>query len=116
MVMTALSLENMLGDSDASTFDKNAIKALVDGEITRWLGFNVVVLGSRNEGGLPTTTTTATNFAYDRRSMGLAIGINFRTEVNYIPHKTSWLANGLFSAGAVGVDALGIVEITVTES
>ena len=56
------------------------------------------------------------SYAYDRRAVGLAVGIDFRSEVNYIPEKTSWLANGLFKAGSVGVDALGIVEITTTEA
>jgi len=48
-------------------------------------------------------------------AIGLAVGVNFRTEVNYIPEKTSWLANGLFSGGSVAIDAEGIVEISCTE-
>lgn len=113
--MSALSLEDMLGDASADTVDKNAVKILVEGEMARWLGFSIVVISSRAEGGLPSTTTTGTNFAWDQRAVGLAVGIEFRTEVNYIPVKTSWLANGLFAAGAVDIDDLGIVEITVTE-
>lgn len=111
----AEGLEDLLGDSDANTVDKNAIKMLVDGEITRWVGFTFKILGDRDEGGLPLDSTIRTNFAYDRRAVGLAIGLDFRTEVNYIPEKTSWLANGLFKAGAVGIDAEGIVEIETTE-
>ena len=48
--------------------------------------------------------------------IGLAVGINMRTEVNYVPVKTSWLANGIFSAGSVAIDADGIVELTTTEA
>lgn len=107
--------EDLLGDSDANTVDKNAIKMLVDGEVTRWVGFQFKVLGDRDEGGLPLDSTIRTNYAYDQRAMGLAIGIDFRTEVNYIPEKTSWLANGLFKAGSVAIDANGIVEIDTTE-
>lgn len=113
---SAEGLEQLLGDSDANTVDKNVIKALYDGEITHWMGFDILVIESRTEGGLPRVSTDRTNFAYHKASTGLAVGINMRTEVNYIPVKTSWLANGIFSAGSVAIDALGIVEITTTEA
>ena len=109
----------LLGDSDANTFDKNAIKALVDGEITRWLGFNFIVMDDRDEGGLPIATVTRVNYFYHggvRGSMGLAVGIDQRTEVNYIAEKTSWLANGLFKAGSVAIDPEGIVEVSTDET
>jgi len=48
--------------------------------------------------------------------MGLAVGKERKTEVNYIAEKTSWLANGLFIAGSVAIDAEGIVDITYDEA
>jgi len=116
MVISASGLESLLGDPDASTVDKNNIKALFDGEIQHWVGFEVLQIEDRDEGGLPLAGTTRTSYAYDKMSTGLAIGIDFRTEVNYIPQKTSWLSNGIFKAGAVGVDNNGIVEITTEEA
>ena len=93
------------------------MKALVDGEVNRFLGLDFKWMETRDEGGLSKDgSNDRTNFAWDMRAMGLAVGIDFRTEVNYVPEKTSWLANGLFSAGAVDVDALGIVEITTREA
>ncbi len=115
-VMGASQLEALLGDTDANTIDKNAIKALYDGEIKYWVGFEFITIETRSEGGLPVSSSVRTNYAYDRMSTGLAVGLDFRTEINYVPQKTSWLCNGLFKAGAVGVDALGIVEISCTES
>lgn len=47
---------------------------------------------------------------------GVDDGVDQRTEVNYIAEKTSWLANGLFKAGAVGIDPEGIVEVTTNEA
>jgi hypothetical protein len=38
-----------------------------------------------------------------------------RTEINYIPEKTSWLVNEVFSANTVAIDAEGIVQITCRE-
>jgi hypothetical protein len=39
-----------------------------------------------------------------------------RTEINYIAEKTSWLVNEVFSAGAIAIDAEGIVQITCRET
>jgi hypothetical protein len=108
----------MLADTVATSSDYNAVKALVQGELDTWLGFKWLTIENRDEGGLPKVSTTRTCFAYHggmMGSIGLAIKIDFRTEVNYIPEKTSWLANGIFSAGAIGIDAAGIVEINATE-
>jgi len=112
------SLYGLLGDTTATSSDFNTIKALVEGAIDTWLGFKVHEMEDRDEGGLPEATGVRTNYAYHGGSMGavgLAVGINFRTEINYIPEKVSWLANGLFSAGSVAIDAAGIVEVSCTE-
>lgn len=116
MIISAEGLEQLLGDADATTQDKNVIKALYDGEISHWVGFEILVMEDRDEGGLPKAVNDRTNFAYHKAAAGLAVGMNMRTEVNYIPVKTSYLANGIFSAGAVAIDADGIVEITTVEA
>jgi hypothetical protein len=116
MVVSSEGMEQLLGDSDATTIDKNVIKALYDGEISHWLGFEIIEMEERDEGGLAVATNVRTNFAYHKAAIGLAVGLNMRTEVNYIPHKTSYLANGIFSAGSVAIDALGIVEVSTYEA
>ena len=114
--LSTRALEDLLGDSDADTFDKNVIKPLFDGDINRWLGFNFVFIETRAEGGLAIDGSDDRQiFCYHRSAIGLAIGIDFRVEVNYIADMTSWLANGLYAAGAVAIDATGIVEITSRE-
>lgn len=114
-LVSAEAIEQMLGTTDVTSSDFAAVKSLVDGEINSWLGFDVVELDDRDEGGLPVASNIRTNFFFHREAVGLAVGINFRTEVNYIPQKVSWLANGLFSAGATYIDADGIVEVETTE-
>lgn len=114
-VMSSEALYDMLGDSDADTFDKNAVKALVNGELTKWLGFDIITIGYMGEGGLPKTGDTRSAFAYHKGSMGMGIGMNMRTEINYIADKTSWLVNTLFSACAVAIDAYGMVTISHDE-
>lgn len=115
----ANNIYGLLGDSEANTFDRNAIKALVDGDIKRWLGFDIIQFEDRDEGGLPVATSIRTNYAFvggGRGALGLAIGIDQRTEVNYIAEKTSWLSNGLMKAGAVAIEASEIVEVSCNET
>ena len=109
----AVGLEQMLGETDATSSDFNTVKALVDGELGTWLGFKFIFIETRTEGGLFLNSVgdIRTNFAYHKPSIGIAYGINDRTEVNYIAEKTSWLANSLFKAGAVGIDGTGIIEV-----
>lgn len=114
-VVSSEGIEQMLGTTEVTSSDFAAVKALVDGEINSWLGFDVVEMDDRDEGGLPVAANIRTNFFYHTQAAGLAVGINFRSEVNYIPHKTSWLANGIFSAGGTYIDADGIVEVETTE-
>jgi hypothetical protein len=114
MIINADAEFSMLGDDNADTFDKNAVKALVNAEFTKWLGFNIKTIGDMNaEGGLPYDTVTAqfTALAYDRMAVGLAIGIDMRTEINYIPMKTSWLINAIWSGGAVTIDPVGVIKV-----
>jgi hypothetical protein len=113
-VITATGLSDMLGTTEATSSDYNTVKALVQGELDTFVGFKWIIIESRDEGGLP-KPSTQTSYCYHQQSMGLAVGLEFRTEVNYIPEKTSWLCNGIYKAGAVDIDALGIVEVSTTE-
>lgn len=119
MTVHTNNIFGLLGDTTATSADFATIRALVDGQIDTWLGFKTIGIEDRDEGGLTLTTGVRAGFAFHggmMGSLGHAVGINFRTEVNYIPEKTSWLANGLFSGGAVAIDAEGIVDVAMTES
>ena len=96
--------------------DFNTVKALVQGDINTFLGFTFQVLGDREEGGLPIATGDRKVFAFHRDAVGMAEGIAPKTEINYIPEKTSFLVASMFSAGAVAIDAEGIVQITCDEN
>lgn len=115
LVMSSEGLYDLLGDDDVDTFDKNAVKALVQGELTTWLGFTIHTIGYMTEGGLPKSTDDRKAFAFVRDSIGYAIRMDMRTEINYVPQKTSWLVNTMFAAGSVIIDDLGIVTITHEE-
>ena len=116
IVVHANNLSGLLGDERAISGDYAAVKALVSGEINTFLGFRFYVLGDRDEGGLPLSTNDRSVFAFHRSAIGMATNMAQKTEINYVPEKTSFLVNSMFSAGAVAIDDEGIVKITCDES
>jgi len=109
--------DQLILDALAASSTSLTVKALVAGEINTFLGFTFHILGDRSEGGLAIDgSLDRTCFAFHKDSIGYAEGIAPRTEINYIPEKTSFLVNSVFSAGAIAIDAEGIVQITARES
>lgn len=117
MLIHANGLSNLLSETAVTSSDFNSVRALVAGELNTFMGFRFITLGDRSEGGLAKDgSNDRTCFAFHKDSLGYAEGIGMRTEINYVPEKTSWLVNSVFSAGAVTIDAEGIVAITARES
>lgn len=116
-VHSAIALEQLLSEAEATSADFNTVRALVNGQINSYLGFEFISIEDRAEAGLPVTgANVRTCFAYHKDALGLAVGMDMQTKIAYIDEKTSWLANGMFSAGAVGIDDEGIYEVLVDES
>lgn len=117
IVIHANGLASLLAETAVTSSDFNTVKALVQGDISTFLGFTFHVLGDRSEGGLAIDgSLDRTCWAFHKMAVGYGEGIGMRTEINYIPEKTSWLVNEVFSAGAIAIDATGIVQITCRES
>jgi hypothetical protein len=115
IVLHANNLSALLGLTSVTSSDYNTVKALVTGELDTYLGFKFVTLGDRDEGGLPLSSSDRTVYAFHRDSVGMAIGLNQTSRVDYIPEKTSFLVASMFSAGSVAIDSEGIVKITCAE-
>jgi hypothetical protein len=117
IIIHASSLASLLSETAVTSSDFNTIKALVQGEINTFLGFTFHVLGDRGEGGLiKDGSNDRTCFAFHSDAVGLAEGISPKTEINYVPEKTSFLIASMFSAGAVAIDDEGIVKIVCRET
>ena len=117
IILHASGLASLLAETSVTSSDFNTVKALVAGEINTFLGFTFHVLGDRSEGGLIIDNSLdRTSFAFHKDAIGYAEGIAPRTEINYIPEKTSFLVNSVFSAGAIAIDPEGIVKITTRET
>jgi hypothetical protein len=115
-VHSAYFLEQLLGLTEVTSSDYNNVKALVNGDVDTFLGFKFIMIEDRVEGGLPLSSSIRTNFAYHKDAVGEAIGIDMRTEINYVPEKTSWLTNGLMKAGGKSIDTDGIIKVFTNES
>ena len=116
MIIHANNLSALLAETKVTSSDFASVKALVNGEINTFLGFTFHVLGDRAEGGLPVASDVRSCWAFHQDAVGYAEGMGPKTEINYVPEKTSFLVNAMFSAGAVGIDAEGIVKVSADES
>jgi len=116
LVISARGAEDILGENRFISRDWVSAQHVEQGTLPKVLGFDVIVIDDRDEGGLPLVSTTRTCYAFDADAMGLAIGTEIALEVNYVPEKTSWLSNQMIKAGAVAIDALGVIEIATVES
>ena len=67
-----------------------------------FLGFNIMSTSA---------ITAGKNLAYHTSSVGLGIGANVTTELNYVPEKVSHLATSMMSMGASVIDDNGIYEL-----
>lgn len=69
----------------------------------RWLGFLWFV-----HSGLETSSSDRHTVAFHKSSLGLGIGSDVKTEVNYIPEKVSHLITSMLSIGGTLIDDNGI--------
>ena len=67
-----------------------------------FLSFNIMCISA---------ITAGKNLAYHTSSVGLGIGANVTTELNYVPEKVSHLATSMMSMGASVIDDNGIYEL-----
>ena len=116
VALTAKGLADLLEDSQVTSQDYVSVRALMSGDIDTWMGFKFHIIESRNEGGLAVDGNDQVSaFCWHKSAVGLAIGMDIRTEVNYVPTKTSWLCNGVMKAGAVTRDIAGVIDLLYDE-
>jgi hypothetical protein len=67
-----------------------------------FLGFNIFSTSA---------VTAGKNISYHTSSVGLGVGSDVSTELNYIPEKVAHLATSMMSMGSVVIDSTGIYEV-----
>lgn len=117
LLIHANNLSALLSQTSVTSSDFNSLKTLVDGDVNSWLGFNVVTIGDRDEGGLAIDgSSDRICYAFHKSAVGVGMGMSQKTSVDYIPEKTSWLCASMFTGTGVAIDAPGIVKITCREA
>lgn len=120
LLMHSNSLNALLGEDKATSFDFETSRALMSGQIGSYMGFQIVTMGDMDEGGLTIDgSSDRVAYAFHKNALGLGVSMNQQSRVDYIAEKTSFLVASMFSAGAIAVEdstAGGIVKITCRES
>lgn len=109
--INAQGLGGLLNQEEITSSDYNNVKALVNGDVDTFGGFKFVIIEDRAEGGLTEAANIVDSYFFSQDAVGLAIGIDIKTDVDWIADRTSWLCNGMLKAGAVSRDGLGIVKV-----
>lgn len=120
ILVSAGGVEQMLGDEKNTSNDYSMLRRLQDGEMgaTPWLGFTWLVMDDRSsdEGGYSLTTNDVQTYAWHRPSVGLAVGKEIETHIDWVPQYTSHLAACYYIGGATDIDTEGIIQITYDQS
>ena len=117
IAVSADGLRAMLLETQVGSSDYNSVQSLMTGTLDYWMGFHWHIVESRAEGGLDVTTGDVRHaYAWHKSAIGLATGIDIKTDVNWIAQKTSWLCNGMMKSGAAIRDLDGVVEILADET
>lgn len=77
----------------------------------RWLGINWMTDTQLNN-----DATNTTGLAWHARAVGLGMGVNVTTEINYVPEKVAHLITSYISLGAEVIDDTGCFSFTFADT
>jgi len=116
LVMTPSQLQALLNsDKPTNTLYVNT-RNLMDGKIDALLGFKIITLGTRTEGGVPKTGDIRTCFAWNRESLGRVYSMTPVTEIDWSASHQSWLTISRMRLGSSALLPKGIVKIDCDET
>jgi hypothetical protein len=100
----------------SNDFVRNAVLNNLGLDQQNVMGVEFIVIPDMEEGGIPETSNIQTCFMWHEFALGFATGVDFRTEINYLPQKTSYLVNAIFKGACVEVDPKGIVKVNIDKT
>lgn len=111
LVISPQALSEALAIDKLTSADYSSLQAIQNARIGTYMGMTWI-MSSR----LPKVSTTRTAFAFNKQSIGVAMGKDVSTEINYVPQRISHLINTTVSLGSKIVDPLGVMKISLTEA
>ena len=113
MVVSAKQLSDLLGSTTITSADFNSVKALVQGELDTFLGFNFI----RSERLSTDSDGNRSELGFCQSAIGLALGRDIETRISERADKN--YATQVFlsmTIGATRVEDEKVVEVACTES
>jgi len=130
LIVNANMIAGLFADGDKPTnILYNNTKNLMQGGIDTFMGFKIITLGNRTEGGVqlrptlagaqlapPLAGVNATALAWHRNSLGSVYALNPITEVEWSPTHQSWLTISRLRMGASNLLGKGLVYIDCNDA
>jgi len=113
LVTSAAGRQTLLNTTEVSSADYNTVKALVNGSINTFVGFNFI----KSQRLSVSAGDDRSDFAWVKKSMQLAVGEEPRSFIDVLPQKRHSLqVRYEQDLGAVRMDQKGVVEILCDQS
>lgn len=111
LVVGSKQIAEALNISNLTSADYMAVRNVVNGSVDSALGFKWIMSNR-----LPVATSVRSCFGFSKQAVGLAVGQDIKTEINYIPTRVAHLVNSFMSMGAVVVDGTGVIQMDCSEA
>lgn len=90
----------------SNTADGPFSQALVSGVLPNVVGFNIIMHTGLSAG----SNSDKKCYAFQKNAVGMAVGKDITTSVNYVPQKLATLLAAEFSGGSIVIDPLAVVS------
>lgn len=109
------ALEQLLGNTEATSMDFNTVRTLVQGEINTFLGFQFHML-SPNVLQSSQAAGRFNAYAWHRRSMGLAVGMDITVDIG--PRRDKRNSQQVYVSQVIGAVRIedGVVRLDIDEA
>jgi hypothetical protein len=99
----------------------NDVKAWLRGTLPVLYGFHLqTISGKLKEGGLPASGSGASakhgSLAWHKQAVGLAVCLDKKASMDWIPEKKGYFTGMTYDAGAVGIDKLGLLRVNTLDT
>lgn len=115
IAISAQQMSDALAITQLTSTDYVSVQNILQAGVGTALGFNWVLIGDSADVSLPKATVNRTCFAFNKKAIGVAIGQDIKTEVNYIPDRMATFLGASVSVGAVLIEDLGVVKVNCVE-
>lgn len=115
IALDPISYSKLLTVTEVMSSDYSMGVTWNEGRIARVLGFNVVEISGLNtfRPSAGVDDTLRTGFMWHTDAVGLAVGSEIKTSINYVPQKDSWFVMGKMSMAAKQIQTEGVHKIQI---